>query len=372
MYHTRVYTKNTLYPSQHSSCHFMPVRFTLFFFVLDVGLMNPSTSHEWPHLKRSERSTAKRQRQASHFCTCIAPTFFFRRFCRSAKLWQFVLQLVLPGANLNPAARDMTYPEVGNQATTACHVLGTTWPCVRVDASVPKSEATRKKARDVLYIFSLRPSIWRTKKSKNSQLQYTNLSLSFSNFSLRSLVVRYVLKAFSLVAGALERSESTPTGTLKMELMQGLVKMAWGSTSVREVSNSGGATVLARETGASSSSGNFGGTSRVLDPERVASTKTGESNAIARSDIADTARFSETELDSGSIGTDGGHRSPRSSAAPVATVGRDKSGGARDIFNIPYTEQVWWSGFTTAQALKRRRIVPLKHCCGQSPEHVVC
>lgn len=34
------------------------------------------------------------------------------RFCRSAKLWQFALQLVRPGANLNPAVRDMKHPEV--------------------------------------------------------------------------------------------------------------------------------------------------------------------------------------------------------------------------------------------------------------------
>lgn len=147
-------------------------------------------------------------------------------------------------------------------------------------------------------------------------------------------------KAFSLVAGALERSESTPTGTLRMELMQGLVKMAWGGTSDREVSNSRGATAPARETGTQPGSGNLGG-SRVVKPEKlVAPTKTGGSKAIERSDSADTARWSEPELGSGSIDTDGGHRSPRSGAAPVGTVGREKPGGARDIFNIPYTEQV--------------------------------
>lgn len=45
------------------------------------------------------------------------------RFCRSARLWQFVLQLVRPGANLDPAGRDMKHPEVSDQAATTRGVL---------------------------------------------------------------------------------------------------------------------------------------------------------------------------------------------------------------------------------------------------------
>ena len=46
----------------------------------------------------------------------MPPTRVLSRFCRSARLWQFVLQLVRPGANLNPAASDMKHPEVSDQA----------------------------------------------------------------------------------------------------------------------------------------------------------------------------------------------------------------------------------------------------------------
>lgn len=159
------------------------------------------------------------------------------------------------------------------------------------------------------------------------------------------------MKAFSLVAGALERSGSTPTATLKMELMQGLVKMAWGSTSDREGCDSRGSTVPAREPGTERTGGGNSGGAGVVNLERPAPTKPGSSEAAERSDSADGARRSETELDSGGTGMDGGHRSPRSGAASVATAGREKSGGARDIFNIPYTEQVGWSGFSTAEAL---------------------
>ena len=46
------------------------------------------------------------------------PRRVLSRFCRSARLWQFVLQLVRPGANLNPAVSDMKHPEVRDQAAT--------------------------------------------------------------------------------------------------------------------------------------------------------------------------------------------------------------------------------------------------------------
>lgn len=151
----------------------------------------------------------------------------------------------------------------------------------------------------------------------------------------------------------LERSESTPTSTLKMELMQGLVKMAWGSSSDRDFSNARGATIPARETGTQLGIGNLGG-ARVINPGRPAFTKTGSSKMVERSDSPDSSRWSETE--SRSTDVDGGHRSPRSSAAPVATVGREKPGGARDIFNIPYTEQVGWSSFITAEALSAVKV----------------
>eukprot|EP00903_Cladosiphon_okamuranus_P012207 g11449.t1 len=169
------------------------------------------------------------------------------RFCRSAKLWQFVLQLVRPGANLNPAVSDMKHPE-----------------------------------------------------------------------------------AFSMMAGALERSESTSTSTLRMELMQGLVKMAWGATSSREapssretVSPSGAAAA-----GAQPGSGSFGIT-RKSRFERQASTKSGSSRSLFERSDSESSRFSEFE-----VGSENGE------SASLAGTPRGKPGGARDIFNIPYTEQL--------------------------------
>lgn len=47
--------------------------------------------------------------------------FDLSRFCQSAKLLQFILQLVRPSANLSSAGRDMEHPEVSHQhATAAC------------------------------------------------------------------------------------------------------------------------------------------------------------------------------------------------------------------------------------------------------------
>eukprot|EP00752_Nemacystus_decipiens_P014209 g12638.t1 len=169
------------------------------------------------------------------------------RFCRSARLWQFVLQLVRPGANLNPALSDMKHPE-----------------------------------------------------------------------------------AFSLVARALERSESTSTSTLRMELMQGLVKMAWGTTSNRDPPSS-------RETnspsavaaGAQPGSSIFGGIRRAR-LGRQASAKSGSSRSLLERSDSECSRLSEVE-----VGSEGGE-----SASSLAVIPRGKSGGARDIFNIPYTEEL--------------------------------
>lgn len=125
------------------------------------------------------------------------------------------------------------------------------------------------------------------------------------------------------MAGALERSESTSTSILRMELMQGLVKMAWGTTTRGvAVSPSGAA-------GAQPGSGGFGEKRKVkVKLERQASTKSGSSRSLERSD-SDSSRWSEAE-----VGGEGGE------GAPLAATPRGKSGGARDIFNMPYTEQV--------------------------------
>lgn len=129
------------------------------------------------------------------------------------------------------------------------------------------------------------------------------------------------------MAGALERSESTPTSTLRMELMQGLVKMAWGTTSSREGLSSRGTLSPSGAAEAQPGSGNVGGT-RAAKIERQASKKTGSSRALERSD-SDSSRWSEAE-----VGSESGE------SVPVAASSRGKPGGARDIFNMPYTEQV--------------------------------
>lgn len=130
------------------------------------------------------------------------------------------------------------------------------------------------------------------------------------------------------MAGALERSESTPTSTLRMELMQGLVKMAWGSTSSGEGSTSRGTpSPSGAAAGARTGSGNFGGI-RAVRLQRQASAKSGSSKALERSD-SDSSRWSEVE-----VGSESGE------SAPLAAISRGKPGGAGDIFKMPYTEQV--------------------------------
>ncbi|CAM9185984.1 unnamed protein product, partial [Ectocarpus sp. 8 AP-2014] len=175
------------------------------------------------------------------------------RFCQSAKLWQFILQLVRPSANLSSAGRDMEHPE-----------------------------------------------------------------------------------AFSLLAGALERSRSTPTGTLRMELMQGLVKMAWGSSRSGEVSSSRGIPNPPGATGTPPGSGKPGGYKKIY-PDKRKITKAG-SSALERSESADSARWSEVDI--GSESGDGNVGNTSLMSAPPAAATRGKAGGARDIFSIPNTEEL--------------------------------
>lgn len=140
------------------------------------------------------------------------------------------------------------------------------------------------------------------------------------------------------MAGALERCESTSTSTLRMELMQGLVKMAWGTTSSREapgsretVSPSGAAAA-----GSQPGSGSFG-IARKFRFERQASTKSGSLRSLfERTDSSESSRWSEFEA-----GSESGE------SASLAGTPRGKPGGARDIFNMPYTEQVggWAAGW---------------------------
>lgn len=139
-------------------------------------------------------------------------------------------------------------------------------------------------------------------------------------------------KAFSLMAGALERSESTSTSTLRMELMQGLVKMAWGTAaSSRETVSPSGAAAG----GAQPGSGFFGGIRRAR-LERQASAKSGSSRSLLERTDSESSRWSEVD-----VGSEGGE-----SASSLAATPRGKAGGARDIFNMPYTEQAscygWW------------------------------
>lgn len=180
------------------------------------------------------------------------------------------------------------------------------------------------------------------RKPNNSQQRYSKVHKELPNTSAPPLLLfsfRSPLctpKAFSLMAGALERSGSTPTGTLRMELMQGLVKMAWGS------SNRGDSTPR----GAPASSGAFGAQPPAGD--RFAGTKTlGSATAAAsrtRIESIDSSRWSEADFGSESADGDFGLPSPRD-GAPPASISRGKSGGARDIFNMPYTEQVGgWVG----------------------------
>lgn len=134
------------------------------------------------------------------------------------------------------------------------------------------------------------------------------------------------------MAGALKRSESTSTSTLRMELMQGLVKMAWGTASSREgpssreaVSPSGAAAGAAQP-----GSGFFGGTWRAR-LERKASAKSGSLRSLLERTDSESSRLSEVD-----VGSEGGE----SVSSSLAATPRGKSGGALDIFNIPYTEQV--------------------------------
>ncbi|CAN0224960.1 unnamed protein product [Ectocarpus fasciculatus] len=174
------------------------------------------------------------------------------RFCQSAKLWQFILQLIRPSANLSSAGRDMEHPE-----------------------------------------------------------------------------------AFSLLAGALERSGSTPTSSLRMELMQGLVKMAWGSSS-RGIPNPPGAS------GTPPGSVKPGGFKKIY-PDKRKITKAGSSKTLERSESADSARWSEVDIGSesgdGNVGNTSLMSAPLMSAPPAGAT-RGKAGGARDIFSIPNTEEL--------------------------------
>lgn len=147
------------------------------------------------------------------------------------------------------------------------------------------------------------------------------------------------------MAGALERSGSTPTGTLRMELMQGLVKMAWGSSS-----NRGGSAPRAAPAGAGSP-----GAQQPEGDRSARGIKTLGSATASRSRIEsiDSSRWSEAELGSEIAGGDVGLPSPRE-GAPPASISRGKSGGARDIFNMPYTEQVgvWVGGAVRASTAR--------------------
>lgn len=144
-------------------------------------------------------------------------------------------------------------------------------------------------------------------------------------------------KAFSLLAGALERSGSTPTGTLRMELMQGLVKMAWGSSRSGEVSSSRGISNPPGATGTPPGSGKPGGSKKIY-PDKRKITKDGSSKTLERSESADSAGWSEMDIGSESGDGSGGNASLMS--APPAASKRGKAGGARDLFNIPNTEEV--------------------------------
>lgn len=121
-------------------------------------------------------------------------------------------------------------------------------------------------------------------------------------------------------------------GTLRMELMQGLVKMAWGASSRGDLTPRG-ATTPAGATGAQP------------DGDRSGGAKTPGSAARKRIESIDSSRWSEADFGSEGVDGDGGQQSPRESAPP-ASMSRGRSGGARDIFNMPYTEQVggWVDG----------------------------
>lgn len=118
-----------------------------------------------------------------------------------------------------------------------------------------------------------------------------------------------------------------------MELMQGLVKMAWGArggeetSSSRDASNPSGA----GETPQSSGEGPGGA--------RAASPRVGGSNALGRSDSVDSALWSEMDLNSEKGDPNDGHRS-QLSASSTAENTSGKAGGARAIFSMPFTEQV--------------------------------
>lgn len=144
-------------------------------------------------------------------------------------------------------------------------------------------------------------------------------------------------KAFSLLAGALERSGSTPTGTLRMELMQGLVKMAWGSSRSGEVSSSRGIRNPPGATGTPPGSGKSGGSKKIY-PDKRKITKAGSSKTLERSESADSARWSEVDI--GNESGDGNVGNTSLMSAPPAAATRGKAGGARDIFSIPNTEEV--------------------------------
>ncbi|CAB1109187.1 unnamed protein product [Ectocarpus sp. CCAP 1310/34] len=143
-------------------------------------------------------------------------------------------------------------------------------------------------------------------------------------------------KAFSLLAGALERSGSTPTGTLRMELMQGLVKMASGSSRSGEDSSSRAIPNPPGDTGTPPGSGKPEGAKKIyLDKRKIA--KAGSSKTMETSESADSARWSKVDI--GSESGDGNVGNTSLMSAPAAAATRGKAGGARDIFCIPNTEE---------------------------------
>lgn len=118
-----------------------------------------------------------------------------------------------------------------------------------------------------------------------------------------------------------------------MELMQGLVKMAWGARGGVEASRSREA---ANPSGASEtmqvSSDNFRG-------RGAANPQAGSSSRRRRSESADSAGWSEMDLGSEKGDPNDGNRTQVNSP-PLAGATSDKAEGARDIFSMPHTEQV--------------------------------
>lgn len=142
------------------------------------------------------------------------------------------------------------------------------------------------------------------------------------------------------MAGALERLNSASTSSLRMELMQGLIKMTWDS-SREQSARPAPATALSADRSSMSEAVRRMSLLTPTKSQKHGRKLSSESSFKGRDrlDSGESMAWSEVEMDQSSQG-DAELRSPGLSTPGKGAGSGGRARGARDIFDIPHSQQV--------------------------------